>query len=373
MAPDVDPSNLGEDQLHLSINARSDGGQPVMRGGERVICNLGAKITGLATHKIGPFKSLFSGAWAYDEEFATTPWRSNGLSDTSYVLGIFGSDLMCILVGSETVLQKFSGVATDPTQSIPLQPILGIPSGFDSITALFENEGTFLIALKGTAAAGTGTSAIFSYDGTTLSMELDAIDPCYAIVGLNDTAVAVFSQTGQVRVRSGGSWGALISPGAGTMVNCLHVPVNSVSYRGILWLPANNSDLFGLDQTGVLTQYPIATTGIDVGGVIRATTMLDGVMYFLWDTDPFGSADGTVYVGSYDGTTWTPKLKTVVLLQDGATGVWIRAYRGALVAAIDADFVQGYYFSPNGDPSGTWTLVPIPGTGLSIGLYSVIF
>ena len=374
MAPDLDPSNLGEDQLFLSINARSDGGQPVLRGGQRVICNLGAKITGLGTHKIGPFKSLFSGGVVYDEEFSTWPFRSVAPGVTGHrVMGIFGSNLFMPDTTAAMTIATFSGVTEDYTQNIPLQPIVRMPSGFDDITAIYENEGVLLIALKGSAGGGVGTSAIFSYDGTTVTKEIDAIDPCYSITGFNDSAVAFFTVTGQIRIRAGGVWGALISPSAGTMVNAQDVPFKAASYRGILWMPAGNNDLFGLDETGVLTQYPRATTGIDVGGIMRACTVLNGVLYFLWDDN----AVGNVWVGSYNGTTWTPKVKTLIAATPAAYGVWMVAYRGRLVAQLINSFTY-YYFSPTlGAISGTWTstnsMSDVPGSLVISGNYAVIF
>lgn len=386
MAPDVDPQNLAEDQPFLSINTRNSAGIAVLRGGQSFCVDLGGKITGIATHQIGAARSLFvtgdgcpgvsAGAGSYmgvvDQEFkdpalvgdpSYTAYRNATYYSTAVaqiVAGTFGDDL---LFGLDNVLKRFS--AEDSLQ----ETRLNLPTGYSSISAMIEHEGTFLIAAVGTADSGVGTSAIFSFDGVTLINELSAINVVRGFGIYRDMAVAIFDGTpNSIRIRTAaGVWGAAVLPSAGTVKI---IGSNTVSFRDKLNIPNADEDIFQLDQALTLTRIPRATNGVDAGAHIMGVDVLENVMYYVWHN----SALTNVWIGKFDGTTWTPKFKDLTaqavypaLAQDDLASLHttgyvpgiarcIRQYRGSLVvAAIQPPAgIAALYFSPRATVSGTW-------------------
>lgn len=390
MAPDVDPQNLREDQPYLSINTRLDGGQPVFRGGQLRRVNLGGKVTGIATHMIGASRSLFiagdgcpglsggagsylgvvdrenkpniSAADVYDSSYTA---YQNATYYTTATYGIvaatFGDDL---LFGLDNVLKRFS--AANSLQETRLE----LPTGYVAISAMIEHEGTLLVACIGSTGSGVGSSAIFKFDGVTLTKELGAINVVQGFGLYRDMAAAIFDGTpNSIRVRTAaGAWGAPVAPSAGTVKI---VGSNCTSYIDKLWIPGGDTDLFTYDQAGALTRIPIATNLIDAGGHIMGTEKMEGTLYYVWHN----SAGTAVFIGKYNGTTWTPKYKSLTaqatwpawyfdyLAQQQQTQYppgtckGIRQYRGSLVVSgIQAGpGIAALYFSPRNDITATWS------------------
>lgn len=389
MAPDIDPQNLAEDQFFLKINTRDVGGFPLVRGGQTLRVNVGGRVTGLATHEIGAARSLFitgdgcpevsAGAGSYlgviDQELADpdsqlpSSYRNATYYSTAtrqIVAATFGDELF---FGLDAVLKRFS--AADSLQ----ETRLAFPSAYVGVSAMIEHQGVLLLALVGAAASGVGTSAIFTFDGVTLQNELAAINVVKGFGLYNELAAAIFDGTpNSIRVRSAiGVWGAPIAPGAGTVKI---VGSNCSSYRNKLWIPNADEDLFALDETMTLTRFPVGTTGVDAGAHIMGTAVMSDennvqMLYFLWHN----TAETDVYIGRFDGTTWTPKLKNLTaqasypgfqnqfpgntyptLFVPGISRC-LRQYRGSLVAAAiePPAGIAAAYFSPRGDIDGTWT------------------
>ena len=388
MSPDVDPQNLPEDTPYLRINTRDEGGLPVLRGGQLRRVNVGGRVTGLATHEIGAARSLFitgdgcpsvsAGTGSYlgviDQESADQTASSpvsyrnaTYYSTATYqiVAATFGDELY---FGLDNVLKVFS--VADSLQ----QDRVKLPSAYVGISAMIEHQGVLLIAAIGAAASGVGTSAIFTFDGVTLTNVLGTINVVKGFGVYNETCVAIFDGTpNSIRVRSSaGVWSAPIAPGAGTVKI---VGSNTTSYRNNLYIPNSDEDLFSFDGT-TLTRIPIATTLIDAGGHIMGTEKMNDsagnpVLYFVWHN----AALTNVWIGSFDGTTWTPKLKDLTAQANypgfmnqapGSTyptlfvpGIsrCIRQYRACLVvAAIQPPAgIAAAYFSPRGSITGTWT------------------
>ncbi len=386
MAPEVDPQNLAEDQPYLAFNVRPDGGQHVLRGGQRRIVNLGGQITGIETHKIGAARSLFingdgcpgisAGSGSYlgviDQELRAGSTPSSYLNATYYstatapiVSATFGDQLF---FGLDAELKRFS--ATDSLQ----ETVLNLPSAYVSISAMMEHQGVLLIACVGAAASGVGTSAIFTFDGTTLINVLTAINVVKGFGVYNEQCCAIFGGApNSIRVRSSaGVWSAPIAPGAGTVKI---TGSNCTSFQNKLWIPNSDEDLFTFDQTATLTRIPIGTTGVDAGGHIMGTDKMSGVLYFVWHD----AALANVYIGKFDGTTWTPKYKDLTgqgsyvgFMGENTFGSSfipgisrvIRQYRGSLVvAAIQPPAgVAAAYFSPRDDITGAWTRLVMTNT-----------
>ena len=393
MRPDKDPQTLPDDVPFLKVNTRTEGGIPVFRGGQFPIVNLGdvgaGGITGLVTHQIGAARSLFisgdgcpgisPGAGSYlgviDQEFADP----SDTGSTSYqnatfyvaatrkiVSATFGDELF---FGLDNLLKRFS--ATDSLQETRLE----LPSAYVGISAMIEHEGVLLIAAVGAAALGVGTSAIFTFDGVTLTNVLSGINVVQGFGIYNELAVAIFDGTpNSIRTRNAsGVWSGAIAPGAGTVKI---IGSNCSSYRNKLYIPSSDEDIFTLDEASVLTQIPIATTGVSAGGHIMGTALIndpDGtpVLYFLWHD----AALANVYIGRYDGTTWTPQYKDLTgqasfpgfqneepaisypTLYIPGIARCLRQYRGGLVAAAiePPAGLAAAYFSPRNEINGEWT------------------
>lgn len=388
MAPDVDPQNLPEDTPYLRINSRDEGGLPVVRGGQIRRVNVGGRVTGLATQEIGAPRSLFitgdgcpaisAGAGSYlgviDQESADiraaspTSYRNATYYSTAtyqIVAATFGDALY---FGLDNALKRFSAANSLQEDRVKL------PTAYVGISAMIEHQGVLLIAAIGAAASGVGTSAIFTFDGVTLTNVLTGINVVKGFGIYNETCVAIFDGTpNSIRVRSSaGVWSAPIAPGAGTVKI---VGSNTTSYRNLLYIPNSDEDLFSFDGT-TLTRIPVATTGVDAGGHIMSTAKMNDssgtpILYFVWHNAALTNA----WIGSFDGTTWTPKLKDLTAqasypgFQNEAPAAsiptqyvpgiskCIRQYRGSLVvAAIEPPAgIAAAYFSPRGSITGTWT------------------
>lgn len=389
VSPDKDPGRLPEDSPFLRINTRDEGGVPVFRGGQTRRVNVGGMVTGLATQEIGAARSLFitgdgcpgvsAGDGSYlgviDQESAdpTSQTPTSYQNATYYSTADFG--IVAVTFGDELFfglddeLKRFS--AADSLQETRLR----FPSAYVAVSAAIEHQGVLLLALVGAAASGVGTSAVFTFDGTTLTNVLTGINVVKGFGLYNETAVAIFDGTpNSIRVRSSaGVWSAPIAPSGGTVKI---VGSNCDSHRNLLWIPGGDSDLFSFDGT-TLTQVTLATTLVDVGAHIMSVAVMADendiqTLYYLWHT----ATEDNVYIGSYDGTTWTPKLKDLTgqaswpgfMNQEPAASMptafvpgisrVIRQYRGSLVVAAIEEApgsLAAVYFSPRSDVDGEWT------------------
>lgn len=371
MGPDVDPSGLEEGKLHLSINSRSDGGQPVMRGGQRIVCNLGERLTGLATHKTGPRSgpSFFDGGTAFNEDFSGGFFRETGL-DVG-ILGIFGDDLYCLSDSSPRTLLKFTGFGNGFGDVAPIpEPVVLIPSPPGSSPGCLQQHDDVL--LIGDQGPGVADSVVWAFDGVTLIQELSGIGIPRGLFPYNGQIVLVFNGTpNSIRVRSSaGVWSAAILPGSGTVKAFGNN--SSAQYLDKLWIPTGAEDIFTFDSSAALTQIPIGTTGITAGGRVIAFAVLKRVLYFIWQ-DP---AIPKIYVGKYDGTTWDATFKDLTgqstfpnFMRSGSTLVdpvnclGMRTYRGALLATCFPELV----ISPGTDIAGTWFFAGSGNSGTHLG------
>ena len=388
MAPDVDPQNLSPQNPYLMINMRVDGGVPTLRPGQLYLCDLsqgaGMPVTGMWDHQIGTARSLYIGGdgcpsisptvgafiGKYDSELRITGNSTLRYENVSYFpsvaidvqMGLFSDE---IYFGVDAAVQRLGEVTR-----------FALPTGYSGITAFMEHEGVLCLAAKGTAAAGIGTSAIFTFDGTTLTNVLSAINPVVGFFKYRDMLGAVFNGTpNSVRIRSSaGVWSAGIAPSGGTV----KVTASDVcaSYKDKCYIPGGDEDIFVLDQTLTLTQIPKATTGVSAGAHIMAVTVADEgdarYLYYAWHD----AAATTVKIGRFDGTTWTPSYKNLTAQAswptEGFSGInalfapaearVMKFYRGQLVlACVAATGLGAIYFSPRTTFTGTWTrAIPSP-------------
>jgi hypothetical protein len=388
MAPDIDPQDLPPDRPTYIVNHRLDGNTWVLRGGQTLIVNIGGKVTGLHDHRIGSARPIFMvmngcpglnpggyslGLW--DQEFLGSVDSPNGyLNVTRYaatyavMAGIFGTDLY---FGVDADLKRFRyGDKVTAGNDAIQETRITIPSGYVGISAIIETNGTLLIACIGAAAAGVGTSAVFTFDGLTFTRVLSAVDIVRGFVLWRDQAIAIFDgvTTNSVRIRpSSGTWSGAIAPSAGT-VAVVRSNVGA-SYKDKAYWGTGTQNCYSYDGT-TLQQLPIATTGVDAGGKVIAFSVFNGYLFFAWHN----AASTAVFIGRFDGTTWVPKHKSLTAQASwpgngGSPTLYppleaqsLKQYRGSLVlAAKQTPNPPAIYFSPREATTGTWTrLMPDP-------------
>lgn len=366
MKPDIDPQNLPFESPYLLINMRTEGGVPSMRPGRVGVCDSTDAVSGLWDHQIGTARSLYivgdgcpgisptvgSFVGRYDAELRT-PTVTPGVTAPYENVAYFNTTSADVVMGKFSQ-QLYFGVDATIQRKGEVQR-LALPSGYTHVSAFMEHEGDLLCAL-----ANGATSAIFKFDGTTFSSDLAAINPVVGFFRYRDMCGAVFNGTpNSIRVRTAaGVWGAAIPPSAGTVK--VVGPDNCASYKDKAYIPDGDTDIFSFDQTSTLTRIPIATNLIDAGGHIMAVTTAFGYLYYVWHN----LALDAVFIGRFDGTTWTPKHKSLT-----AQGGWsktprqarvMKPYAGSLVVGCTTEdtavFSTAIYISPREATSGTWTI-----------------
>jgi hypothetical protein len=221
---------------------------------------------------------------------------------------------------------------------------------YNTISAIMEHEGVALVAAVGSLAAPTNDCAIFTWDGTTFTKELDTIDRVIAFAKFRDTAVAILNSSPvTVRVRSSaGAWGAPLTPGAGAIEVDNTFPC--ASYRDKLYIPAGE-DILSFDG-GSFTRIQPATTGITVGGTVKICVNFDGKLVFMWTDTP----SGNVMIGTFDGTTWDPDTKNLTNQIEFYQAHDMKVYKSALwVSGRDVTDIPILVSSVFNDIAGTWT------------------
>lgn len=380
MAPDIDPQNLPPNFQYLLLNTRIEGGVPNIRGGRNLLCTLPGEVRGMWNHQLGTERALYltgdgcpgisptAGTFIgkFDTESRPAHYETFDYFDTA-------SNPAVLAVYSNQIYFAVDSYLRVRGEVIKLR----IPSDYSYVSAMLAHEGVLVMALVGATGGGIGNSAIFTYDGTTLTNVLAALDPVAGFFKYRDNLGAVYGIGGpnNIRVRdSAGAWSAPINPTAGNV--SVTSPDVCTSYRDKAYIPSGGEDLFSFNQSSVLTQIPIATTGITAGGHVMAVCSAFGYLWYAWH-----DAAGTeVFIGRYDGTTWDPQYKALTAqgswVNDQAPGTTpidptlfppltaraMKAYRGGLALSCTSATPAGVYLSPRENVAGTWTrMIPIDG------------
>ncbi len=373
MAPDIEPQDLPNNRPAMALNLRYDGVISARPGLSQFV-DLQGTVTGMHDHQIGAARGLFlkfinegeivgdlgPSLGIYDQE-QTPAYKEFGeydsLNDDS-IIAKYGDDI----VFNDVELQPVTIKKYVSTETKVQEPVVELPSAFQTVSAMIEHEGVLLIAAVGVRSDATATSAIFTWDGTTLTSVLSGIFIVRGFALYRDKCIAVFSGvTGpnSVRVRSAsGTWSAPIAPSIGT-VGTVYSDCGK-SYKDACYIATGDIPgipqeyLFRYNSNGTLTGLPPATTGISAGveSAILSVDVYDGYLYYLWRDA--SSPPATIKIGRFDGSTWTANYKDLTaqfatLLNSDS----IKQYRAALWVNDGGDTPQ-LYSSNRGDISGTW-------------------
>lgn len=367
LAPDTDPQDLPEDTPRQLTNMRLVGGRIESRGGQVQLCDLQHRVTGMHNHATGAERGIYL-LKRLRQEFATnngmglavfneereSPYKSIGeyidgefTLDSGGAIGLFDSD---VLYGFEDGLGPLSLKKIVTEDSKVQDIVVELPgTSYSTVSAIMEHEGVALVAAVGSLAAPTNDCAIFTWDGTTFTKELDSINRVLGFSKFRDTAVAIINSSPvSVRVRSSaGVWGAPITPVAGSI--SVENANACASYRDKLYIPAGE-DILSFDG-GSFTQIPIATTGITAGGSVRICVNFDGKLVFMWNDTP----SGDVVIGTYDGTTWDESVKNLTSQIEFYQVFDMKVYKSSLwVSGRDVTDIPILVSSVFNDIVGTW-------------------
>lgn len=200
------------------------------------------------------------------------------------------------------------------------------------------------------------TATVYRWDGKTLTQE-----DTRSITELGDFAIlATYRDRPVVMYGSGvhstepvckykadsGTWTALTWPtaGVGFYVNA------TCEFKDKLWWAGHESDtanagqLYSLDGTTITKEREITTTLTQNAG-FTGMVAYDGYLYFLYYKDATG-----VYLGRYDGTTWTNEYKLITATPTTSGPLWIQG--GKMWAGTDGRV----YAAALGSLSGSWSL-----------------
>lgn len=391
MMPDLNPQDQPPNSPRQILNMRRIGGRFEQRPGRDAVAGLGAShsITGMVDHEIATPRSLMVtgdgcpgvsttiGFYlaAYDTEQDPRFQRVTYYPTTTNPVSIatYGDQFYFSVDNTFRRLQSIR-----PPYGLEMIDIGGIgqevsmwtlPTGYDYVSSMAEHEGSLIICAVGTVPAA---SAIFNWDGTTFTNELSPTSPMTAFGEFRDTLIGGFETASGIRVRaSDGTWGALITPGAGTA----NWPVahSSASYRDRFYFPNRDEDIFVFDGT-TLTRIPRATTGVTAGSHIVSVETAFGYLWYLW----WDSVGNKLRVGKYDGTTWTASHKSLdaqfTVTNIPTQGRAMRLYRGALMVAGTTTGGAGViYESPLEDVDGIWAAITLGATDVGIINELVVF
>ena len=365
MMPDFEPQDLPPDRPYMLQNCRLENGGITGRGGMEEIVDLGKTPTGMTDHQIGTQRSLmmtsvgcpgFSasvGFWigSYDTEQDPRAQRLTYYDTATFpgVIGTFGDDLY---FGVDDVLMKLQPI-TPPygTEAIDVSgvnqevKVWDIPSGYTSITAIHEYNGDLYVALLGSVSTN---SAVYKYDGVTFTLSIGGINPITGFATFRELLVAGHNGTTNLLriLNEAGVW-STVAPGSGTV---RLVGNSAASYKDNLYVPNTATSIYIYNGT-TLTEIAFGTTGMSATAACSAVDVAYGYLYFSW-----WDATG-VFVGRYDGTTWSAthkNLTTQFSLVSGETQTLI-FYRGCIAVAIKQTGGMSLLQSPRENTSGTWT------------------
>jgi hypothetical protein len=189
------------------------------------------------------------------------------------------------------------------------------------VVCMQEFDGYLFCGLSNGAA-----SSIWTWDGVSAISDLAGIaaPTCFGIYrdqAGDETLVAGFAAAAnhvrsRVKGAPAGTW-TTIAPGAGTVS-----AVGMQRFRDVLYIAGSANVVWSLANATLAAARTLA-----VGAVLRAITLHNGVLYFAYELAVGGVQH--VFVGSFDGATWTDAVIDLTLTKTTLRGVrTLISYRG---------------------------------------------
>lgn len=193
------------------------------------------------------------------------------------------------------------------------------------IACLREFDGYLFCGLN----AGVGASSIHVWNGVSAIPDLTAINApqcfgTYRLANGDETLVAGFAAApnhvrSRVKGAPAGTWTTIV-PGAGTVS-----ARKMVRFRDVLYICGD-----GTTEIWSLTNATLAVARTVAGATMRSIAKHNGVLYYTYEQLVVGISH--VFVGSYDGATWTDAVIDLTLtkttLRQART---LESYRGILM------------------------------------------
>lgn len=356
-----DPSSLPANRPRLLVNTRLSGGIIKNRAGMSDYSSGTDTVPGcvVALNETDSNIRLYYGfvgcgalaggtlVCINQDEFVET--RSLGAyyssNDTVIRIAEHGGSVFLGMLGR---LKKFADGVDVPTsdgdvyKDLLVKDFTGTASTRNLISMLQSYEGDLYIGI--TPAAGNAT--IWKYDGVSMVSDLSVADipkaSClwreYMVVGQNAAA-------NRIRYRnSSGTW-TTVAPGAGTVQ--VYPGGNAmVSYKDVVYMAegpegAGTARIWSYDGTTLqVARTPAGATFLPVLAV------MNDYLYYGYITA------GNVYIGRFDGTTWSDTHKDLRAQFSNARYILgLAEFRGQLYAGLNTNTVVA---SPGFDTSGTW-------------------
>ena len=389
MRPDLDPMALGPLDFTYLENVRRIGGGMLGRAGSTLFAELTGEPVGLSDFQLGANRRLmvcgdgcpgisdtlgfYLGGFSREQlprfqSLVYYPASVSSFTTTRFTIEGEGEipDVDALMFSTDNVLRQIQSIPFTYGE-LPLAqtggsqefPTWTIPSVYSKISAIIQHGSVLLLALVGVAAAGVGSSAIYTWDGQHFEKELGGINPVTGFALFRDTCIVGFgSATNAIQVRSALGTYTTFVPGAGTIA----VPANfrCASYKDRLYIPTGGEDIYRFDGA-TLTRIQPATSGVDAGSSVHACevgarTITDkaGFLFYSWST-----ATPKARIGRTDATTWTASHKDLRAQFPTLTiPKTLRWFQGCLVAgALNGVAGASLYFSPRAVTSGTYEQV----------------
>ena len=382
MRPDIDAAALERTDFIQLQNIRRIGPSIVGRPGQSLFYDLGTcEPTGIGDFPVGakhrlmcvgdgcpgvsPGAGFSLASWSAEQKprFQGMVYRPGATSFCAARFERAASEtgllpaVDAIMFAADGILYRLSNVPfsygidslalTNAGQEVP---VWTVPSGYASITCMIQHGSELILSVNN----GAGSSAVFSWDGLTFRRELSGIDEVTGFGLFRDMLIAGHNGgTNLIRVRTAAGVWSTVAPASGTV----KIPGNfrCASYKDNFYIPPGDDRLYVFDGLTSLTEIAAGTNGVTAGAIIHSVESAFGNLYYCWDA----AGPTEVKIGAFDGTTWDPAHKDILVDFANMTGARsLRKFQGNLIFGVLSTLPSGFLHllsSPRSVTNGTWT------------------
>lgn len=367
---------IGSDRLRDGINVRLQGDEIANRGGQE-------KVNTTAVDE------CIVGIWDAQSEETTAGklWLAGGLNTgaINFILSSYHPDnspAFQSVVGHASATGGIPlfvredtlhfGIEQNIFQLVPIKPPIGDDvleaGGFTHVERFILSDPRSAITdlLTGiTYVSGhdnSGDGGVFSWDGTTLENDSGAQFGTDRPIMMSYHEDTFAVSTHLLKKRNGGTWDTIAMPGSLTAF----VPNDWAVFEDVLYIAGHDNTgpsakvtkLLSYDGTTLaVARTPSASSG-DGDGVVTVAVAFD-LLYYAW----VESNTNNLFLGTYDGSTWTDSHKDMSAAGVGTdviTATDSLLYRGDLFMIVERAAPESdvaLVRSPASATSGTWVEV----------------